>query len=119
LARRARIRWDQSGLTTNLSTFDQKIDRGIRRIVDFQATRSESAMRTNAPWTDQTSNARNGLYAKPIHEPKKHVILLAHSMPYGIWLEVRWSGKYGIIPETVRQGGDEVMQMLTRLFNML
>lgn len=76
-------------------------------------------MRANAPWKDHTANARNGLTARPQSQPGKHVIILSHSMPYGIWLEVRWSGKYGIIPESVRTGGQEVMQMLTGLFQML
>jgi hypothetical protein len=119
MAGRGRIRWDQSGLTTNLSTLDRKINAGVSRIVQMQATRSESFLRTNAPWTDRTANARNGLYARAESSRGKHSILLAHSMPYGIWLEVRWSGKYGIIPEAVRTGGQEVMAMLSRLFQML
>lgn len=57
--------------------------------------------------------------ARAESSPGKHRIILSHSVPYGIWLEVRWSGKYGIIPESVRTGGQEVMQMLTRLFQML
>lgn len=74
-------------------------------------------MRTNARWTDQTSNARNGLQAIPERPGKgSYRITLTHSVPYGIWLEVRWSGKYGIIPESVRQGGNELMTLLSMVF---
>lgn len=102
-----------------LEGFEVKMDEGVRRIIDFQATRIESSMRSNAPWTDRTSNARNGLSARPRHQRGKHAIILSHSVPYGIWLEVRWSGKYGIIPESVRSGGAETMAMLSRLFSMM
>jgi hypothetical protein len=30
-----------------------------------------------------------------------HELILLHSMPYGIWLEVRWSGRYAIIGPTM------------------
>lgn len=73
-------------------------------------------MRANAKWTDRTANARNGLRTIPTHSKNQHTIVLTHSMPYGIWLEVRWSGKYGIIPDAVRQGGQELMGLLTKLF---
>lgn len=74
-------------------------------------------MRSNASWTDRTANARNGLDAIPSREGLNgYVITLTHGVPYGIWLEVRWSGKYGIIPEAVRQGGQELMTMLTTVF---
>lgn len=73
-------------------------------------------MRKNATWVDRTANARNGLRSIPSHTKTQHVITLTHSVPYGIWLEVRWSGKYGIIPEAVRTGGQELMTLLTKLF---
>lgn len=87
--------------------------------MEYQARRSESFMRANAPWTDRTSNARNGLKAIPQSSGTSHSILLTHSMPYGIWLEVRWSGKYGIIPEAVRQGGQELMGLLNKLMEAI
>lgn len=74
-------------------------------------------MRQNAPWNDQTGNARNGLHTTTFHEVGgTHGIVCAHSMPYGIWLEVKFSGRDGIIPATVRNGGDALMTLLSKLF---
>lgn len=87
--------------------------------MNYQALRSQTYMRSNATWTDRTSNARNGLMAYSYKSGNQHNIILLHSMPYGIWLEVRWSGKYGIIPEAVRQGGQELMTLLTKLFQAI
>lgn len=72
-------------------------------------------MKSNAPWTDQTSNARNGLQTIPFHQGKTHGYHLAHGVPYGIFLEVRWDGRYGIIPQATREGGMMVMSLMTRL----
>ena len=110
------FRWTSNNLQTTLTNATPRIERAVTSALGYQATRSESYMRNNAKWTDRTANARNGLRATPSHTDKQHVITLAHSMPYGIWLEVRWSGKYGIIPEAVRVGGAELMALFTKLF---
>lgn len=73
-------------------------------------------MRANAKWTDRTANARNGLRAYPVHLGHEYMVILSHGVPYGIWLEVRWSGKYGVIPDAVRTGGQEFMGLLSTLF---
>lgn len=117
--RQASFRWDSDKLITNVRNAGPRINRAITAAVEYQATRSENYMRKNAPWTDRTANARNGLRAIPSHTEKQHVITLSHSMPYGIWLEVRWSGKYGIIPDAVRTGGAELMALFTKLFSGL
>lgn len=119
MAGRPRFTWTSQQLQANLRNAGPRINRAVAQAVDFQATRSENYMRQNARWTDRTANARNGLTARPTHTTNQHVITLAHSVPYGIWLEVRWSGRYGIIPEAVRVGGDELMRLLTKLFSGL
>jgi len=64
--------------------------------------RAESYARQNAPWTDRTGNARNGLRVAHEKTPMVvHRLITYHSMPYGIWLEVRWSGRYAIIGPTM------------------
>jgi hypothetical protein len=116
---RSSIRWNTTDLQVGLETFDRKFHTAIEQVVDYQARQSETYMRTNARWTDRTTNARNGLHARTSRDRNTYTIVLAHSVPYGIWLEVRWSGKYGIIPEAVRQGGHELMRLISRLFNMI
>lgn len=117
--RQGSFRWDSTKLITNVQNAGPRINRAITAAVEYQATRSENYMRNNAKWTDRTANARNGLRAIPSHTENQHVITLTHSVPYGIWLEVRWSGKYGIIPEAVRVGGDELMRLFNKLFSAI
>lgn len=119
MAGRSSFRWDSERLVTNLRNAPKKIERAVVAATEYQATRSENYMRTNARWTDRTTNARNGLRAIPSHLGNEYRITLTHSVPYGIWLEVRWSGKYGIIPESVREGGQELMRLLSKLFSSI
>jgi hypothetical protein len=77
-------------------------------------------MRQNAPWTDQTGNARNGLFAEAKHDwGRTHAIVLYHSVPYGIWLEVRHQGRYAIILPTAKEQGMAVMNTLRDLLRSI
>lgn len=113
---RGGFRWTSDNLSTNLQNAPDRVLKAVGDATKYQARKSENFMRSNAPWTDRTANARNGLKAIPFQDGSQFTIVLAHSMPYGIWLEVRWSGKYGIIPQAIRQGGQELMSLLGAVF---
>lgn len=110
-----KIVFKDGGLRDNLR-------RGAKQVMDaalVTAHRSapdvENYMKTNAPWQDQTSNARNGLTARAFQEGETIGIDLAHSVPYGIYLEARFSGRYAIIEPTVLAMGPVVMRRFERL----
>jgi hypothetical protein len=89
-------------LTPGLKHLLPAIDAGVDLAFDAMIPRAESYMRANAPWTDRTANARNGLRAVHTKEPMVvHRLTVFHSMPYGVWLEVRWSGRYAILGPTM------------------
>lgn len=79
----------------------------------------ENYMKMNAPWQDQTGNARNGLFARPYREGDEVGIDLGHSVDYGIWLEVRWSGRYAIINPTIDAMGPIVMRRYERMLDRM
>lgn len=107
--------WKTDTLFRSVAGLDNRLDRALAAAIEYAATKSEGSMKRNAPWTDQTSNARNGLHTLPFHEGRTHGYHLAHGVPYGIWLEVRWDGRYGIIPQSVQEGGMMVMSLMTKL----
>lgn len=58
----------------------------------------------NRPWTDRTEKARLGLQAQVFWQDREHfTIFLGHGpdVEYGIWLEVRWGGRYAILVPTL------------------
>lgn len=94
---------------------DKIIPKAMAAAAGRTAPMAESWMRSNAPWTDQTTNARSGLRATPRISSKQVAVVLSHSVPYGIWLEVRWGGRYAIIEPALREFAPRMMQMVAKL----
>lgn len=117
---RSGIRMTSDTLTPGLIGFPPKLNAAIGATMHFYAPKVQSYARDNARWTDRTSNARNGLFAKAYHSGvRTHGIVLYHSMPYGIWLEVRWAGKYRIIVPTIVSEGPKVMLLLAGILRKM
>ena len=101
-------------LTPNMRRLLPAIDAAVDLVFDAMEGRAESKMRQGAPWTDRTGNARNGLRAKHESTPMvEHVLTLFHSMPYGFWLEVRFSGRYAIIGPVMLDIAPELTKNIT------
>jgi hypothetical protein len=103
----------KDSLSPSLQHLLPVIDAAVDIAFDAEAARAASMLRQNAPWTDRTGNARAGL--KAIHESEpmvEHRLVLLHSMPYGIWLEVRWSGRYAVIGPTMPTIARDLVVML-------
>lgn len=110
-----------SSLDHNLKNFDTRARRAIKATLDYQAAKSETWMRTNARWTDRTTNARNGLFAT-VDTTIGHdtwLLVLSHSVSYGIWLEVSNNGKYAIVRPAWLRANTEVMRRLAGLFKRM
>lgn len=106
-------------ITPRLAAAPQRLDAALGAVARYEAARVQNAMRSRAPWTDRTGNARNGLFAKAGREGDHHVIELMHSVPYGIWLETRWSGRYAIIAPTVASESPAVARAAAEVLRRL
>lgn len=108
--------WQKDEISPNLKKMGMKFHPRMMALMTYNAQAMQDDMRVNASWTDRTSNARNGLFAKAVYDAgsRKYIIVLYHTVPYGIWLEMRWSGKYAIINPTMQTGGPQVMSDLRK-----
>lgn len=106
-------------LTPSIKAAPEVVDNYVAQIMSYFAPRVESYARSNASWRDRTGNARSGLHASASHLGSSHAIELSHSVPYGIWLEVRWSGRYAIINPTIENQGRELMATFRNLMSKL
>lgn len=79
------------------------------------ATDAQAYMRANASWQDQTGNARNGLNAKVVRRGNTVAVVCHHSVDYGIYLEVRWNGRYEIIRPTIQEFGPRFTQLFSSM----
>lgn len=115
-----------SGFSVDTSRFksakhmEDKLDRAIQGVCRYWDGPIEAAMKTGAPWTDRTTNARNGLRAVAVAVAKfKYWIILTHSVEYGIYLERSNDAKYAIIMPTIRQYAPRVMGTLNKILDRL
>lgn len=99
-------------LRKNVRELGPKIERRVNATMLFGAAKGMAYMKENAPWTDRTTNARNGLHTQPYVADKSKTITFSHTMNYGIWLEVANNGKYQIIMPSVLHTGKQIMRSL-------
>lgn len=113
------VSWDDRQILAHLGALNQKIEKAIVATLRYHKPRALAFARQNAPWTDRTSNARNGLFTEVFADRSRGVysLVVAHGVPYGIWLEVRFSGRFAIIRPTVQHEGPLVMDTAVRLVN--
>lgn len=88
-------------------------------IAQRDAPEVENYMKINAPWTDQTGNARNGLAARAYRDRDSIGIVLYHQVDYGIYLETRFDGKFAIIGPTIDVMGPKVMRDFNRMMERI
>lgn len=111
---------DMAPLLKGLVVLDERTDNGVAGVVEFWDSRIEAHMKLTAPWTDRTGNARAGLFAKAGHERgQRHWIDLGHRVPYGIWLEIRFGGRFSVVFPTLLVYGPKIMKTLNKLFARL
>jgi HK97 gp10 family phage protein len=117
-----------SGFSFDTSKFkdvkhlDNKIERALFGVCKYWDGKVETHMKHNAPWTDRTTNARNGLAARAAKLGKGlYAIILSHAVDYGIYLErgTRYMRARPIINPTIDIYAPKVMVFLTKLMDRL
>ena len=112
---RKSFKWS-GDLEANLAKMPYEHQRAMTAAAAYTASATEAYMKQNAPWTDRTGAARNGLGAKVYTSATKVAVVLYHSVDYGIWLELRWGGKYAIIRPALQWGSLAFMKATRKLF---
>ena len=105
-----KIVWEDK-LSIKLAAMPAGLNRALNALMLSQAPKVQSYARSTAPWTDRTGNARNGLFARNGGSSGNYHIELYHTVPYGIYLETRWGGRYQVIVPTVIAEGQRIMGM--------
>jgi hypothetical protein len=74
----------------------------------------EATAQANAPWEDQTGEAREGLHTTVGNADGTVTLALAHGVDYGFWLEVIQNGKFAIILPTLEQQSPAIIAEATK-----
>lgn len=93
------IEWEftPTQLASNVLGHKERLLKAILDLARVFAARIQSWARKNAVWTDRTSNARQGLFARAVPLAAGVAIVLFHTVDYGIWLEIANAGRFAII----------------------
>lgn len=105
----ARIELDMGKIKAGSQITLEKLNRNIAAVMERESIQAENWMKSNAPWKDRTSNARNGLRCNYTGSGDGHTMDFFHSVPYGIWLEIRFEGRNAIIGPALEHFAPRVM----------
>lgn len=117
MGRMFKIKYDDRELKHNIENYDEHLEDMLDFIVDYHAAKGQADMKINAPWTDRTSAARNGLFTVVEKDGSTYRIIFSHSVSYGIWLEVKFSGRDAIIIPTIQASGVDLMSDIRRMIS--
>ncbi|HHY47097.1 MAG TPA: hypothetical protein GX506_07355 [Firmicutes bacterium] len=70
----------------------------------------ESEAKQEAPWTDRTGNARQGLFGEAMEESDALRVRIAHSVDYGVYLELAHSQKYAVLEPVAKRNAPEFIR---------
>lgn len=125
-SKKAGLVWeaDPSKIVSNLAGATQKAQFYLSRTTEYYSLHAETYAKTKAPWTDRSTNARSGLtttWSGNISSSgARFQIDVFHRVPYGIWLEIKYNGKFSIINKTVNIEGNKFFktanQVMAKMF---
>jgi hypothetical protein len=91
-----------TSLAVGLAEADIEVVKQMEEVLLEVASRSLEYAKANAPWTDRTGNARNGLDVAVENDGNALIMELFHTVDYGLWLEVIQNGRFAIIMPTLQ-----------------
>lgn len=98
-----------TGLEAASDALYERLDDRLQTVKDAAedlASEMLSYAKANAPWDDRSGTARRELWSSVVWTSETTFsIMLGHGAEvfYGIYLEVKWGGRYGIILPTLMQ----------------
>ena len=107
----------EQAFTELVDAYENEIHDAIKQIADRYAPDIEAWMKSNAPWTDRTGNARQTLNTEVQEVASIMVgIILAHGVDYGVFLELSHGGLLGHYRTSHRLFCPKSMGRCARLF---
>jgi hypothetical protein len=115
---RNRIDWGgtDKAMTRRVAAYGVAVNTALLQLGHFFSAKMEAYAKANRPWTDQTSNARQGLFGVAMEENNQVVVIVSHGVDYGVFLELAHQGNNAIIGPTLQAHYNEIMGAVRGLF---
>lgn len=111
---------DTTEVEKNLDTFEGRVNAAVDMYCSTVAQNWSAQAKANRPWTDRTGHAREGLTGSSGSREENSVsIVLAHTVDYGLWLELAHEKNYAIVEPTVRLESPNAIQGMNNLLGRI
>lgn len=101
----------------NLRRFINEKEEAAKALGDHYAMKAENEAKQDASWVDQTGHARQGLQGSSAVNRNAVLIRLAHTMEYGVHLELANQGRYSVLEPTLKALEDDFFNDIKKLVN--
>ena len=108
---------DTSSLDAGMTAFPVKMAAALKIYGETVSKKLEAQAKLNRPWTDRTNRARLGLTGSSDIESDGLHIVLAHTVDYGVYLELAHEMRYAIVAPTVKKEANDVKNGLARFLD--
>lgn len=105
-------------MVRRMNEYVKKVEFALVQVANYWKSVFEQYAKENAPWKDQTSNARQTLHGWVDELSNDTVELyLSHGVGYGTALETKYGGQYAIIWSTIQAHLKQIEDMLKGIFS--
>lgn len=112
-----KVRWENTErVARNIGKFGGDARKAVVDLLKTWERQIEAYAKQNAKWRDRTGNARQNLFSHTDDEGNSIKLYLSHRMDYGLWLELKYSGRYAIVMPTLQAHERQIMDSVRRLF---
>lgn len=91
----------------NLKGCEDRMRAALHALGMQTAAQMEAYAKQNVPWEKQTGLAQQGLFGEAMEEDGKLKIRIAHTMEYGVYLELSRKGRRPILEPTAQKFAPE------------
>lgn len=102
---------------SGMDEYARRVKYAVVQVMRYWAPVVEAYAKQNASWIDRTGNARQGLrgFVDDLSETTV-TLYLAHSVSYGVYLELAYQARYAIILPTLQTHYEQIRTMLAGIF---
>lgn len=101
----------------NLKGCEEHMRKALLALGKQKALEMEAYAKQNAPWENQSGHARQGLFGEAIEDDGKLKVRIAHTMEYGVYLELSRKGRRPILEPTAQKFAPEFFEAAEELVN--